>query len=253
VKTAIIAAAGWKSAGHKDGLAGCPECFLPLGNGTTALSRTATTLAENEFKVYTVTGQIGYPYEKYVRWVATPRPPVIGKGFPWDSSPWTQERYDYAAQFGTVIEAPNPGGWTTSLDTFCVAMDEIGEENWEHLLLARGDMVIPRNCLETILGIACPFVLSFTAWHSYFLLDKDGATFLRAYMEPFRRFASKNSWLHDKNMAPDHWGTMALREVGFGIYGRDSLPAHKWTDVDTAPTYHDAQRLVSDEEFNRKA
>lgn len=240
---AIISAAGWKAAGYKDGLVGCPECFLPLDDdGSTSLSRMATFLADNGYEVHIALGTRGYPYRKYVRWKSTSTPPVFPGDFPWGSSPWTQERYDYASRFGNVIEVPDPGGWTTSFDTFCVAMDEIGND-WEHLLLARGDMVIPKECLEIILDTEPPFVFSFTAWHSYFLLDHDGAEFLRAYMEPFRRFATEKSWKNDKNMAPDHWGTAALEKVGFGVYGRDDLPPHKWTDVDTSATYRMARTL----------
>lgn len=248
-KTAIIPAAGWKAAGQKDGLTGCPECFLPLGNGTTSLSRTAMILADNDFEVYIAIGKLGYPYSKYVRLFATPDPPSIGDDFFWNSSPWTQERYDYAAQYGTVIEIPNPGGWSTSWDTLCIAMDTIGEENWERLLLARGDMIIPRYYLETIINAAYPSVFLFTAFHSYIQLDIDGAKFLRSYVEQFRRFETKESWKHDKNMSPDHWGTQELKKAGFDIHGRD-LANNKWTDVDIAATYHDACRLVNSKAYD---
>lgn len=236
---AIIAAAGWKGAGADIELAGCPEPFLPLGDETTTLSRTATTLMDNGFEVYVAIGPPGYPYSMYKR-------SIIPDGWIfWNESPWTQERYDYAAQFGTVLEMPDPGGWSTSLDTFCTAMDIIGGDNWDHLILACGDMLIPKNILEYVIGCTVPFVFSFTAFHSYFGLDKDGARFFREYTEPFRRYATKESWLSDKDMAPGHLGTAAMAKAGFSIYGRGNAPAHEWTDVDICAHYRDAHELVT--------
>lgn len=244
---AIIAAAGWKGAGYRDGLPGCPEPFLPLGDGTTVLSRTATILAENSFDVYIAMGKRGYPYKKYVRWVSANQPPEFNPDFPWDGTPWTQSRFDYASQLGTVIEVPNPGGWTSHLDTFCEAMDTLGSDNWDNLLLLPGDMVIPRECLEYMLTLERPFTLSFTAFHTYFFMDKPDSRFFRACAEPFRRFANEESWKSDKNMAPNHWGGRTLALCGFDIHPHDILPEHEWTDIDTLPTYHDAKRLISEQ------
>jgi hypothetical protein len=236
---AIISAAGWKGAGAVagNGLAECPEPFLPLGDGTTTLSRTATILRDSGFEVYPAIGQRGYPYSRYIRWTCTAHLPEFGNDFPWDGSPWTQERYDYAAQFGTVLEMPDPGGWTMSLDTFCEAMDMMGEENWDHLFLAPGDMVVPAECFESMFTLDVPFVLSFTAYHSYFFFDQAGAAVFREYTEPFRRLKDEQAWLHDKEWAPTHWGTTKLRDAGFNVWGHDKLPEHKWTDIDIGPIY----------------
>ena len=239
----IIAAAGWKGAGYKDGLAGCPESFLPLG-GATILSRTACIFAENGFKVYIAVGPLSYPYRKYVRWVSSLHAPVLPEDFPWDDSPWTQERLDYAATLGTIITVPDPGGWSTSLDTLCVGMDALGPDKWDGLLLACGDMVVPRICLEYMLALEKPFSLSFTAFHSYFFMDKSDAEFFRAYAEPFRRFKDEKSWRYDKDKSPGHLGSADLREAGFTIHSHSILPSTRWTDVDTMQTYHGAYEVI---------
>ena len=244
---AIISAAGWKGAGVLLGLGQIPEPFLPLGDGTTTLSRTATTLSENGHEVYIAVGEKGYPYSRYIRWTAECPLPLPGfpADFPWDGSPWTDERLSYAADLGTVVQMPDPGGWTTSLDTFCETMDWLGEEQWDDLFLACGDMFVPRDCLEFILALETPFIFSFTAYHNYYGLDLAGAQFFRKYSEDFRRFRDERSWKRDKAMAPGHLGSVALRENGFSVHGHDIAPPHVWSDIDYKETYADVLKMAA--------
>ena len=182
-------------------------------------------------------GKMGYPFSKYIRWSATKHLPQFDEHFPWDESPWTQGRYDYAATLGEVVEMSDPGGWSTSLDTFCEAMDIIGRNNWEHLFLTCGDMIIPRRCFEYILDCGAPFVFSFTAYHTCFGLDGPGADFFREYTEPYRRFKDEDSWLHDKALSPNYQGVEALKKAGFEHVQLDTAPPCAWTDIDIGPIY----------------
>jgi hypothetical protein len=248
---AIISAAGWKGAGIGTGLAGCPEPFLPLGDGTTTLSRTATILADNGYDVSIAIGRRGYPFCHYVRWTNTPTPPIFDDGFPWDASPWTTVRHNYAAKLGDVLEMPDPGGWTTSLDTLCESMDMLDEGEWDGLILTCGDMLIPHKCMNFILSLKKPFVFSFTAFHVVFGLDADGARIFRECAEPFRRFDSARSWKYDKRDGPSCYGLEVLKAEGFKAYGLDSAPqCNRWTDIDIDETYKDARALVAMPRFD---
>jgi len=244
---AIIAAAGWKAAGADIGLPGCPEPFLPLGDGTTTLSRTAQAFSDNECEIYTAIAGRDYPYSRYIRWSEQKFLPKFGHDFDWSATPWTPERYAYAAQFGAVLEMPDPGGWSTSLDTFCQSMDMIGADNWDGLILACGDMLVHREVLDFIAGLPVPFVFSLTAFHAYFGLDADGARCFRDYAEPYRRFRSQDAWRNEKNWAPHYWGNTILAQAGFNIFGRETAPVQKWTDIDIAAIYGDALRWVAAE------
>lgn len=242
---AIITAAGWKGAGEFENLPGCPEPFLPLGNGQCPLSRTATILNNAGFDIYIAIGKRGYPFHAYHRadLVQTDR-------FDWSGTPWTQERYDYASQFGTVIEIDNPGGWSTSVDTFCEAMDTIGQEKWDRLFLACGDMVIPNYCLEYIITCEPSFAFTFTAYHCYFYLEQKDAEFWREYAEPFRRFDNRESWMNDKIWSPNYEGVAVLRENGIRTIDHMILPEQRWTDVDSYKTLKVARRFVADRNFD---
>ena len=246
MKNAIISAAGWKGSGIDVGLAGCPESFLPLGNGSTPLSRTAGMLSDAGYTVYIAMGKRGYPYSRYIRWTLTSFLPEFSDDFPWNGSPWTQERYDYASEIAEVIEVRDPGGWSTSLDTLCEAMDAIGKEKWENLFLACGDMVMPEPCFKYILSQEIPFIFSFTAYHVYFGMDLPGAEFFRKYTEPYRRFRDADAWLHEKALSPNYQGVDVLKEKGFQHVQLSTAPPCKWVDVDTHKTYQKARRLIAE-------
>jgi len=247
---AIISAAGWKGSGASRGLAERPEPFLPLGDGTTSLSRSAKALSEKGYTVYIAMGKRGYPYGSYIRWQETTILPEFDEDFPWDRSPWTQELYDYASKLGTVLEMEDPGGWSTSLDTLCEAMDDIGRENWDRLFLTCGDMMIPRPCFEYIIDCEIPFVFSFTAYHACFGMDREGSEFFREYAEPYRRFSCKEAWYNAKSPSPNYQGVDVLKEHGFThVQIDDRVPPCKWTDIDNTKTYQRAIKLVRDPEW----
>jgi len=112
---AIIAAAGWKGAGEGFGkLVGCPEPLLPLGDESTIISRLATQLQQLDFEIVIPIGKLGYPYLSYAPFcpgvgiASSLRNAMTAEGISLDSSPWTQERFNYLSQLGKVIQIPNP-------------------------------------------------------------------------------------------------------------------------------------------------
>ena len=246
--TAIISAAGWKGSGSKRGLADCPEPFLPLGDGTTTLSRVAMTFKKLDFDVYIGIARLGYPYKKYSYWR---HPPLDDIGLSQNDSPWTQKWKDYAATLGTVIEVSDPGR-AHNCDTFCVIMDHLGCQNWDRLILAPGDQLMSEGYLEAIMT-ALPWSSQYTFGpnHSYLLLNADGATFYREYVEPMRQYKSRIEWGKGSKYLPDghHQGTTAMAKGGIPTYGGHNGPKGRWYDIDTPAGYAQALKMVTDGTF----
>ena len=246
--TAIISAAGWKGSGFGSGLSGCLEAFLPLGDGTTTLSRAAMIFKKLGFAVCTAVVKRGYPYKKYpVRRGTTPE----DMGLSGDDSPWAQERVDYAAQFGEVVEISDPA-WASVYDTFCIVMDHLGKQKWNRLVLAMGDMLMEAGYLEAIMTqLPWPSQYVFTPGHSYLLLNTAGAVFFQQYIEPRRRHASWEEWAHRSPYQPagHPQGSGAMMAGGVPTYSSHNGPNGKWMDIDTPTNYKAALKLVADGTF----
>ena len=258
-KIAIVSAAGWKGSGKERGLPGCPECFLPLGDGTTSLYRNAKVAAKLGFEVYVAIGELGYRYREYHRHTmpghyskflhcAVPGREI--EGFSMDDSPWTQERFNYASQLGTVVELPNPGP-AFSHDTFCFVADTL--DDWDQLLLARGDMLLSLGYLERILTeLPWPSMYTFNPNHAYFLFDKKGMVAYRNQLTPVMRSGwallprpeRGNVYARMPDGHPQ--GTTAMKHAGVAIYGGHNGPRGKWMDIDTSESYTQALQWVAD-------
>lgn len=267
-RKAIIAAAGWKGAGREEELAGCPECFLPLGNGTTSLSRLSAQLTNLDFDIYIAIGELGYPFGKYM-WRYQKVPDGEGArsvdvfleqmGLSPSDSPWTQERLDYAAQLGTVIQISNPGRGN-SHDTFCIVLDMIGEESWDDILMVQGDMVLPEKFLAQIVDLPKPCQYQLCPNHSIFLLDKKGSTFYRGFCErPHMREGCDllRDWKVICSQYPNGHphGTGILQDEG-GIKKRapfntpsGPIPL-RFIDIDSVRSYDGAKKAIANGSVN---
>jgi len=234
---AIITAAGWKGAGRERGLPEVPECFLPLGDGTTTLSRMATGLSSLGFSVHIAVAPLGYPFSAY--W-----PKFMLDDLP--ESPWTQEILDYAGGLGTLIEIENPGR-SGSHDTICKAMGMI-PDNWERLFIARGDMLLQKGGLQKIVSRKWPAQHQLCPNHSFFMFDKKTATIYLEYMKQFTgEWSTRAEWWG--NGKHQYWpdghpqGTQAMKERGLPVHWSDN-PVMKWADVDSPATYTNAIGIV---------
>ncbi len=259
-KVAIIAAAGWKGAGVERGLPHCPESFLPLGDGTTPLSRSAVMLTHHGFDVYIVLAKRGYPYNKYWRhsifgsYFDELSPPKKGPdGFSMDDSPWTQTQYDYASQLGTVIEVPNPGR-VSSNETLYFAINTL-EDQYEQLFLGRGDMLLSFNFFKKIMTeLSWPSMYAFKPGHACFLLDRKSAAVYCELVEPWiqGKWESPRDLEHREmgKRVPDGHpeGTGAMMEAGIMVYGQHNCTwSNKtWMDIDIPEQYEQALRQVAD-------
>jgi len=253
-KVAIIAAAGWKGSGVEEGLPYCPEPFLPLGDGTTTLSRSATMFAKHDFDVYIAVAEQGYRCSEY--WDDL-LPKESTEEFSMDSSPWTQARFDYASQFGTAVEVPNPGRTSANV-TLCFVMD-ILKGQYDQLLLAQGDMLLSYDFFEKMMvGFSrslTPSIYGFTPNHLYFFLDRLRVIVYRHLVEPWigREFESRRDPEYRRMAAympsghPQGMGVMGI--AGTEIYGGHNWFNGEWMDIDTPEQYTRALQLVADGTF----
>jgi len=261
-RAAIISAAGWKGVGRDWGLVDCPESFLPLGNGDTTVSRQAKQLSALGFDVIIGVGELGYPFGKYkLRYQILesdeePQPiyPTLEKwGLSPDASPWTQERLDLAAGWGTVMQMPDPG-IGNSHDTACIIMDRIGIENWDGLLTTTGDSIFPTMILPAIVKFDPPFQYQICPNHSIFLFDTAGAIYYQEYCKrPKMRdvITVMSEWKRTSGILPSGhpYGMDILqREGGIKIFGPHNALGKglKFIDIDTPLMYAVAQRMIAD-------
>ena len=261
-RTAIISAAGWKGAGGMQGLTDCPECFLPLGNGETATSRLAKHLSALDFDVIIGVGELGYPLREYTRRYQNVAPgeeprsidPLLEKwGLSPSDSPWTQERLDLAAEWGTVMQMPDPG-IGNSHDTTCIIMDRIGIENWDGLLVVAGDSLFPATLLSEIVGLRPSFQYQICPNHSIFLFDTDGAAYYREYCkQPDMRkaIATMGEWRRISGRLPNghpRGAGILHSEGGIRKLGPHNAPGGelKFCEIDTPLGYAVAQRVIAD-------
>lgn len=265
---AIIATAGWKGSGRMHGLAGCPECFLPLRDGTTSASRLSRQLSQLGLEIYIAVGELGYPFGKYMwrgQWA-----PEGEEALPIDlflymmdlspkDSPWTQDLLDYASEIGNVIQVPDPGRGN-SHNSFCVALDEIGEENWDDIVLVQGDMVLPDTFFEQIIEFPRPCQYQMCPNHSVFLLDAEGTAFYRAVCEqPHMRegCALLRDWRKISRQYPNghpHGTEMMEREGGIkkrALFNTpEGPPPFELIDIDSPRTYKKVREKIADGTIN---
>jgi len=253
-KVAIIAAAGWKAIGRNVGLPHVPGPFLPLGDGTTVVSRLSTQLSNLEFEVFIAIGKLGYPFGNYqLRWGGDengyniPNEEGLSSiGLSPTGSPWTSELYKRASQWGKLISIPDPG-WGNQHDTFCISLDEIGKW-WEKVLLVCGDTLLDDSLIADIanrLSWPCQFQLH--PCHSIFLLDKAHAGIYRNHSQDYRRRpASYRAWKRITPRYPDgQIGTGSLERDGIKHCGWHSWPEKEaedisklWIDLDGPSKYN---------------
>ena len=261
-RTAIISAAGWKGVGREQGLVDCPECFLPLGNGETTTSRLAKQLSDLDFDVVIGMGELGYPFGEY-RWRYQRLEPgeepksidsVLEEwGLSPSDSPWTQERLDLAAEWGTVMQMPNPG-IGNSHDTACILMDRIGIAKWEGLLSTMGDSLFPSTLLPAIVGLDPPFQYQICPNHSIFLFDTVGATYYREYCnrpEMRETVVAMREWGRISGLLPNghpRGAGILQSEGGIRKLGPHNAPGGelKFVDIDVPSVYAAAQQMIAD-------
>ena len=160
---ALIAGAGWKGAACRLKnvpsqtpefllpLIACPELLLPLGDGSTVLSRLAGQLQDRGFSLFISVGEPGCLFPTAARHYGGHRTLITKEAVRAGQmvSPWTEERVRYVQQFGCVVRQPNPdiGNCHTS---FCSLLDAAGRD-WDRWLLLCGDMVISGALLDEVL------------------------------------------------------------------------------------------------------
>ena len=170
---AIIAGAGWKcgGAGVKDippqtdaislPLTGCPEMLLPLGNGTTVISRLSSQLRKRGFTIFIGVAPVGYTYPSATYFVTYKK-----RRYPVDKGSaqiglsvevWTQERLDYVAKFGTTFFGPDPDKSNIN-STLLAGIDRAGPD-WDRWLLLPGDMMFSDALLDEIIAWPCSCAL----------------------------------------------------------------------------------------------
>lgn len=148
-RVAILPAAGYHGcAAHIPGAPHlCPEPLLPIGEeyGGTIIARLATQVRDMGFEVYIPVGKPGcmYPWRaaKYAEIYGFAKNPDIDT-----QSPWTQERVDYVAQFGTPVLMTDPDKYEYH-ESVCQTLDVIGY-NWDQLLVSPGDHLYADGFLE---------------------------------------------------------------------------------------------------------
>lgn len=254
---AIIAAAGWKGVGREVGLAECPASFLPLGNGTSTLSRLSKQFHRLGYDVLIAVGALGYPFKAY-----QPRDEYLVQhaagrsiesileeiGVHPEDSPWTLERHAYAATLGEIVTMPDPG-WSNMHDSFCRVMDYLGD-NWQRLVLVCGDTVFSTPFLRdvfTFLNWPCQFGMHYN--HAIFLLDTAGGAIYRNYTEDHRKRArSLADWATATNLYPDggvgtgRLGILGIKHCGWHSQKWRHLRDWRrfWIDIDHPNGYQEA-------------
>jgi hypothetical protein len=181
---ALIAGAGWKGAACRLKavppktpdfllpLIACPELLLPLGDGTTVLSRVADQLQDRGFSLFVSVGKPGCLFPTAAMHYGGRRTLITKEAFGIGRtvSPWTAERVRYVQQFGCAVEQANPdvGNCHTS---FYSLLDAAGKD-WDRWLLLCGDMVFSDALLDEMLSYArsCWFRLK----DQVLLLDRQG-------------------------------------------------------------------------------
>ena len=252
-RVAIIAAAGWKAIGRNVGLQHIPGPFLPLGDGTTIVSRLAGQLGNLGFEVFIAIGALGYPFGSYqLRWGSDERgyntPSEEGLrsiGLSPADSPWTTELYGQISQWGELVSIPDPG-WGNQHDTFCVSLDRIGKQ-WDKVLLICGDTILDDSLIVGITNLLpwpCQFQMH--PCHSIFLLDRKHVGVYRNHAQDYRRRPDKyQAWKRIIPRYPDgQIGTGLLERDGIKHYGWHNWPEgviedsnKMWVDVDSPSKY----------------
>lgn len=191
---AIIAAAGWKGAGHRSGMADRPEALLPLGDGTTIISRLVNQLKALGFLSIVGVGRPGCLYPRVAEYLSGANPRQerfmpedvahIGRTI----SPWKWEDVEYVAQFAVpfIVPVPERGNWHNFART---VFDIIGYSNWKRLLLMTGDYVFTDAFLKDVVNCPCPCQAEMlSTGHVVFLLDPAGARIYYETMEAHQGF-----------------------------------------------------------------
>jgi len=241
-KVAFISAAGWKRSGDEHGLADCPEPLLPLGDGTTSLYRTARVLSALDFDVYIAMAPIGYRFDQHWAMFTEDQPLLEG-------SPWTQERVDYVSKLGTVIHVPNPGRTCGAHSTFCEMMEVVTD--WDHLFLARGDMVYSEGHLARIITtLPWPSQYQVAPTHGWLLLDKSIEAAYLSQVAPFHHttWESRKIWSTTTYQLPDGY-PQGTHKFGLKVFNNQNGPVGQWLDIDNVKTYKQALAGVADGTF----
>lgn len=258
-KVAIIAAAGWKGAGCRRAsvplcqpclkpLATCPEPLLPLGDGTTPLSRLSHQLSSHGFKIVIAVGKLGSLYPKYVasagnRWISRP----LAKQM-LNQSPWTRGRLAFAAEYGRTIaiSKPDQGG---SVESVCHVIDILQrEEPLTRLLIVFGDTLFSDKALDDLLDLPFPFCLH-RGGEFLFYLDAKGVEIYHKLAPRRPPNAEFFRWKH-QIVHPYHQLQAELARTGVHLFGQGgedfegSVPTYPGTDLDTWKAYDQVLGMI---------
>jgi len=205
-KVALVAAAGWKGAGSKapedvlqtlpisSPLAGCPECLLPLGDGTVFISRLVAQLKSLGFSLVISAGRPGclFPGTAHHHYDGG-HPKITKEALKLGEtiSPWTDERIDFLRYFGNVVLVDNPDIGSCH-DSYCQLIDAAGSD-WDRWLLVPADSAFTMVLLEELLAEEPP--CWFELADAVLWLDKIG-------VNAYRREAQKHigSGNHNEGM-----------------------------------------------------
>lgn len=237
---AVIAAAGWKGAGHTTGMVDRPEALLPLGDGTTVVSRLAAQLKALGFTSIIGVGRPGclYPRVAYFLTVGNPRQErflpedvaQVGRTV----SPWTWEDVEYVARFAVpwIVPVPERGNWHNFAHT---VLDAIGYRNWDRLFIVSGDYMFTDALLRDVVSCSPPCQVQMpSTGHVAFLLDPAGARIYYEAMETHQGFRQTTP------IAELERAGLPLVKVGEGR-------GDEWLDVDFEHSYRGAVKRIAEE------
>lgn len=234
---AIIAAAGWKGAGSSYH-PGCSEPLLPLGDGTTVLSRLVGQLRERGFEPFIGIGKPGcrYPFWAH-RMAERGYVPEDEARQGVDSSPWTEERVEYVRSLGTPIFCPNPDE-TSHHETYRIILNEIGTD-WDRAFFSHGDMLIRDSLLDDYLALPWPCHIVYRL-HTWLILDPAAAS---VYCDVARGHRERRMW-----DARDTEPAARLHEVISLVDGDEAFPgrADEWMDIGRVCDYRRALEWVKE-------
>lgn len=224
-KIAIVAAAGWKGAGHTLNLADRPEALLPLGDDTTIISRLVGQLKKLGFLSIVGVGRPGCLYPRVAAYFSGGNPrqerfiPENVAQMGRVVSPWTWDDIQYISGFAIPFIVPVPERGNRH-DFTCNVLDAIGYGNWDKLLLIPGDFVLTSALLKDIVSYPAPCQVEMPAeGHIALLLDQNGA---RTYYEVIE------THLGFRQSAP----IAELEKAGIPLKKVGKHRADEWMDID---------------------
>lgn len=251
MKTAIVLAAGWKGAGCRKvdvpncqdclkPLATCPEPLLPLGDGSTSLSRLSRQFRELDFEVIIAVGKLGCLYPRYAGDAGGRSISRVLAHQMLRESPWTKGRLQFAAEYGNLVTIDEPDGGTRFNSACCSIEACLQRGPVSRLFIVHGDFLFSDRLFREIVNLPFPFYLHLFGGEEVFFLDEGGIQIYHR-IAPRERlsenyFESKRAMIKPRRLLCE---TLAL--AGVNLLNVKSLTyGREWQDLDTWRAYNRA-------------